>query len=337
MLRFTTLCLLAFFAVSCSQVATIQTQNKSALPSLLVSGDTSKTALHLSALNIQVTMAGNIATTTFDLTFYNPFDRVLEGSLEFPLADGQEICRYALEVNGHLREGVVVEKAKARVAFENTERRRIDPGLVEKTLGNNLKTRIYPIPAKGYKRVVIATEQVLEYTNSKLLYQLPIYAQQAIGHFSFSATVLASAEKPVAENNGPVNFSFKKADERWQASFAQNNFLANGTIAFAIVPAGEQAYTLLTEAYNGNTYFYLSAPMEGTLQHKPKPYTILVLWVISASAENRQTSKEQELLSKYISALNRVNVQLIPFNISPLAGRQFTITNGDASDVCYAI
>src|SRR4051812_33893381 len=131
----------------------------SAIPALHVTIDTGSVALQMSKLDIAVTVVGNIATTTFDITFYNALDKVLEGEFEFPLADRQNISRYALDMNGTLREGVVVEKAKARVAFENTVRRNIDPGLAEKTKGNNFRTRIYPIPAKGYKRVVIGIEQ----------------------------------------------------------------------------------------------------------------------------------------------------------------------------------
>src|SRR5215203_3363716 len=99
---------------------------------------------------------------------------VLEGEFDFPLLDGQSIWKYALEVNDTLREGVIVEKAKARVAYENTVRRNIDPGLVEKTKGNNFRTRIYPIPAKGFKRVIIGIEEVLSYRGYGYLYKLPL-------------------------------------------------------------------------------------------------------------------------------------------------------------------
>ena len=43
--------------------------------------------------------------------------------------------------NGKMRDGVVVEKEKARQTFEAVERQNIDPGILEKTKGNNYKTR----------------------------------------------------------------------------------------------------------------------------------------------------------------------------------------------------
>ena len=69
-----------------------------------------KKQLALSTLDVKVNITGNIATTTYDMLFYNPSSRVLEGELKFPLAENQEISRLALEMNGKLREGVVVDK-----------------------------------------------------------------------------------------------------------------------------------------------------------------------------------------------------------------------------------
>ena len=51
--------------------------------------------------------------------FTNPNPRIMAGELEFPIPDGAFVCGYALEVNGEMIPGVVCDKEKARVAFEN--------------------------------------------------------------------------------------------------------------------------------------------------------------------------------------------------------------------------
>ena len=79
--------------------------------------------LGLSALDINVSVMGNVATTTYDMLFYNPTASVLEGELSFPLGQGHDVSRFALDVNGKLREAVVVEKELGRVAFEQVVRR----------------------------------------------------------------------------------------------------------------------------------------------------------------------------------------------------------------------
>ena len=121
------------------------------LPSIMVKGKLKLIPIQLSELKVSTIIVGTVAITTMDMLFYNDSTRVLSGDLYFPLNEGQTVSRFALDVNGVLREGVVVEKAKARVAYERMIRRGVDPGLVELTKGNNFKTRIYPIPAKGFK------------------------------------------------------------------------------------------------------------------------------------------------------------------------------------------
>ena len=98
-------------------------------------------------LTIDVKVVANLAVTTISMNFHNDLDRVLEGRLNFPLGEGQTVSRFAMTVNGKLREGVVVEKAKGRQVFETIVRQGIDPGLLEWTKGNVFKARVYPIPA----------------------------------------------------------------------------------------------------------------------------------------------------------------------------------------------
>lgn len=84
-----------------------------------------------------------------NLTFTNPNARVMSGELEFPIPDGAFVCGYALEINGDMIPGVICEKEKARVAFENETRKRVDPGIVEHVKGNIWRTRIFPLNPKN--------------------------------------------------------------------------------------------------------------------------------------------------------------------------------------------
>lgn len=74
--------------------------------------------LEMTSLSIEVQIVGNVATTTYDMLFYNPMQSVLEGKFNFPLGENQNVVRLALEINGRLREAVVVEKELGRTAFE---------------------------------------------------------------------------------------------------------------------------------------------------------------------------------------------------------------------------
>src|SRR5687768_12780759 len=145
------------------------TVSQAQLPELTASDK--KTPILLQKLEVALKIIGNRSATTFTMTFYNPSDKVLEGSFVLPLPMGANVTRYALDMNGKLREAVPVEKEKATEVFESIEKRRIDPGLLEKTEGNVFRTRIYPLPARGERSIVVAYEQELSLAGgNELLY-----------------------------------------------------------------------------------------------------------------------------------------------------------------------
>ncbi|MEJ7912586.1 MAG: VIT domain-containing protein, partial [Chitinophagaceae bacterium] len=59
----------------------------------------------LKKLDVDVKIIGNRSATTFTMTFYNPSDKVLEGTFILPLPEGAAVTRYALDINGKMREG----------------------------------------------------------------------------------------------------------------------------------------------------------------------------------------------------------------------------------------
>lgn len=321
---------------SCAQVkkTTQRSTESNAMPLLRVANDSTAKDITVSSMVVDVSVAANIATTTFDMEFYNPNDRILEGEFEFPLTDGQHIIRYALDMEGKLREGVVVEKAKGRVAFENTIRMKIDPGLVEKTKGNNFRTRIYPLPANGTRHIVIAIEQILDYpAGNDLVYQLPLKTKQRIGKFSVKSTVYKTDLKPVMAEGQLPGFNFVKSKGGWQASFSQNDFVADNTIAFSMPHLIQNGATVLAENYNKETFFYVNSRMEPLLKKKTVPKTIGLFWDISGSSEKRDIEKEKLLLKEYLSTAGDVTVSLIPFHITTLPEEDFVISGGNSSSL----
>lgn len=153
--------------------------------------------LRMNYLDIDVKVMANLAVTTLTMNFHNDLDRVLEGKLQFPLGEGQTVSRFAMTVNGKLREGVVVEKAKGRQVFEDIVRRGIDPGLLELTKGNVFKARVYPILAKGDKKIVVAYEQELQDFGNGYLYNLPLDFPGRVDHFSINVEVANQQDPPL--------------------------------------------------------------------------------------------------------------------------------------------
>ena len=69
-------------------------------PSVMLK-DSSK--LKLVSLKVDVVITGNYAITTYDMKFYNELDRILEGELAFPLAEGQNCFGICYGCKWHLK------------------------------------------------------------------------------------------------------------------------------------------------------------------------------------------------------------------------------------------
>jgi tetratricopeptide (TPR) repeat protein len=75
---------------------------------------------------------------------------------------------------GQLQEARVVSREKALETYEDIVRVRIDPALLEYAGGNTFSARVFPIPAKGYNRVIIAYEELLPMVGDRAVYRFPL-------------------------------------------------------------------------------------------------------------------------------------------------------------------
>ncbi|MFZ1614124.1 MAG: VIT domain-containing protein, partial [Holophaga sp.] len=282
-------------------------------------------------LRIGVKVIGHVATTTWDLTVFNPQDRVLEGELVFPLGDGQTVTRFAMDVNGRLREGVVVEKAKGRKTFEEIVRRSVDPGLLEKTAGNTFKARVYPIPAKGYKRVVLAYEQELPDAGARgLLYQLPLAFTDKTATFGLRVEVLDQPEAPQTTSSPLANFAFKAVQRGFVAEEMRQDFIPSSPLT-VVIPRGEASDQVFVERRDGQAYFFVMVHPRLPREAKVLPKRLLIAWDASASARGRDVKRELDLLETYLKRLGTCQVSLVVFRNEAEPVRSFRIQGGDAA------
>ena len=302
------------------------TAQKSVVPEVKVVNERNANPMMLQDLSIDILVIGQTAVTTMEMTFYNPNTRVMEGEFQFPLADGQQVSRFALDINGKMREGVVVDKALGRKAFEEIVRRGIDPGLLEKTEGNNFKARVYPMPAKGTRRVLIAFEQELHERDGQDYYFLPITANTTLKNFKVRTEVVSRFVKADIQNS--LQLDFKQARNSYISEVSQQNFTLNQNIALTF-PKIEKPQSI--SATKGNkTYCYGNIAL-ATAQpkNKPIPTEIGILWDASHSASNRDRAKEFAFLDAYFKALKNVKVVLSSFNIHTDKTLTFEVKNGN--------
>ena len=163
--------------------------------------------LRLASHEVSVRVQENLARTQITETFENPTGHTLEGVYRFPLPAGARISRLALYVDDRLEEGTVVERGRAnkiwrgviRQATPSRLRKRReefiwvpgpwkDPALLQWRQGNQFELRIYPIPARGKRTVILSYTEILAPTarGRRYVYPLPDgrNSQVRVGRFS---------------------------------------------------------------------------------------------------------------------------------------------------------
>ena len=296
----------------------------------------------LEDVSISVRMHGFLARTRIDLRFHNPNARVLEGEFVFPLGPGQTISGYALEVNGQMREGVVVPKETARVAFEETSRQRIDPGLVELTRGNVFRTRLYPIPANADKRIALEFEQVMDDAGDHWRYLLPLQFRTPVKKFSVVAEApMESAAPPIASDSPDAGLRFEQAATLWRAELVRENVTPQRELSFRVPKQpGESAVLEAPDALEPAERAVLARIDTGrpdNLVAPPAPRRVAIFYDASGSARDRDLSRERAALEAWLGKLDATDVTLIPFRDAADAAQRFTVRKGDAGALLAAI
>lgn len=157
-------------------------------------GDTKEKdrAVRLAKHAVKVRIVDLVARTEVDETFTNDTDEELEGIFRFPLPPGAQIEDLALEVDGELVHGAFVDRDKGaaiwRGVIQNAApkqprpREEIiwvpgpwrDPALLEWQRGGRFELRIFPIPRRGSRRVVLTYTQAVEQSGGVRRFTYPL-------------------------------------------------------------------------------------------------------------------------------------------------------------------
>ena len=148
--------------------------------------------------HVEVEIDNQVATTKVDQVFINENDRDLEGIYIFPIPEGASISDFAMYVDGERVSSEVLEKKKARKIYEDIVRRMKDPALLEYMGRGAFKASVYPIPARGEKRIQLEYSEMLKYDSGLCKYVYPLNTEK------FSA-------KPISSVSVSVKLKSKKA------------------------------------------------------------------------------------------------------------------------------
>jgi Ca-activated chloride channel family protein len=280
--------------------------------------------IRLQALKVDVEVSAGVAETRVQMEFFNPNGRILEGKLQFPLASGQIVSGFALDVDGELRDAVPVEKARAQQIFEDIVRRRVDPGLLQTTLGNNYELRIYPL-APGKTRTVVL--RLVEPAATRL--SLPLAYAKTVDRFELSLRYASAATRPQIVSSNPLGLAFER-DPR-------GGFVARRSFDGAALPgdplvvqvAAANAVEITTEQRDGDIFFTLDLAVSRQSAPRPLPRQVQIVWDASGSGAGRQHDRELALLDAYFKRAGTIVVTLVRVADVALPSERFLVKNGE--------
>lgn len=289
--------------------------------------------VNLEKLDIKVKIAGNISTTVMTMVFRSNSNRILEGRLTFPLPEGVSVSGYALDINGKLRNAVPVEKEKAKEVFESIERRRIDPGILEKVEGNNFRTRIYPIMPNSTRTVQITYHQELKKIGGNLQYFLPLDFEKVIPEFNLKTSVFENFITPQLEEKPNGEFDFVKNRNVWTAETKKINYKSTGNLKVKLPKSEDKNAVVMQNASDNHFYFLANVNINSVSRAKNLPSKIGLIWDNSLSAKKANHEKEFELLDEYFKAVQNISVKVAYLNNDFEEGKTFSIKNGNWEDL----
>ncbi|MDR6966340.1 TonB-dependent SusC/RagA subfamily outer membrane receptor [Flavobacterium arsenatis] len=301
-------------------------------PEFTVKGEGSE-KVRMSQLLVNVKVVGNIAYTTAEMHFFNSSNRQMEAELIFPLPENVSVSRYAIDINGKMREAVPVNKNKGKQVFEAIEHRRVDPGLLEKVDGNNFRTRIYPLMPNGERIVIIGYEEELSgFDKNNLAYQLVSRYPKKLDKFEMNIVVLGSVSSPTVAENAGEEISFSKWNQSFQASVKKENYQPSEQLLFKI-PIQENVPSMVMQNVGNQHYFYGNTFIDGNKIAKKQPNSIGLIWDNSLSAKTRDLKKELNLLDAYFQKIKNTKVTLYLLNYTFEKQKEYVISNGNWAEL----
>jgi len=153
---------------------------------------TSSTGAGLSLVSVtgRAILDDPLAFTELHLVFENPENRVIEGNFSIVLPQGAAISRFAMKNEQGYQEGEVVERKRAHAAYEDFLHRRQDPALLEQNAGNEFTARVFPIPARGRKELIVSYQQEVTPASP---YVLPLRGLPRVGSIDIEAHLAGHA------------------------------------------------------------------------------------------------------------------------------------------------
>jgi len=272
---------------------------------------------------VNITIDNQVAQTKIDQVFRNEANREIEGTYLFPLPVGAVVSAFSMYVGNKELEGRILKKDEARKIYEDIVRKRKDPGLLEYVDRNTIHAKIYPIPARGEKRVKVDYSEILNMDSSicRYVYTLDTerFSNKPLEEVVITVDIHSKAPiKNVYSPTHNIGLS-RKSDYHVQASYEASDVKPDEDfILYYTVSNDDIGVNLLTYRKSGENGFYLlmaSPKVNLGREQLGKKNVFFVLDTSGSMRANNKIGQAKDALKFCLNSLNEKDqFNIIAFN-----------------------
>ena len=130
-------------------------------------------AVTIAAVDAQVIIREQIATTTLDIHLENPTRRGLEAELIMPVPDGAVVKGFAFDGPAQEPTAKVLPRDEARRIYDRIVAQVRDPALLEFIGYNLVRSSVFPVESRGSQTIQLTYEHLLPADGGRVDYILP--------------------------------------------------------------------------------------------------------------------------------------------------------------------
>ena len=293
--------------------------------------------------HVTVTVENQVAHTEIDQVFLNDTDLdSIEAMYVFPLPEGATFTNFTLYVDGEPMTAEVLDADSARNYYESIVRRHLDPALLEYIGTNTFRARIWPIRARGERRVQISYDEILEYDNGLIRYLYPLNTEK----FSYKPLesviirITLSSPVPVKSIYSPSHtITVQKEDDNHAEILYEDENVTPDTdfLLYYTVSDDEISMNCITYREPGEDGFYLllAAPKVEVDTDELIQKRMIFILDRSGSMSGTKIDQAKEALKFCINNLNSGDLfNIIDFSsdIESLSNQPLTSESGQISE-----
>ncbi|MEW6685594.1 MAG: VIT domain-containing protein [Candidatus Edwardsbacteria bacterium] len=279
-------------------------------------------ALSIKYHKVEINIDDQVARTRVDQVFLNPSPRDLEATYIFPIPEGASVSKFSMYTGDEELRGEILDKNEARKIYEDIVRRKKDPALLEYVGRDMFKARVYPVPARGEKRIRLDYSQILKMDGNLCEYRYSLntekFSAEPIEEVRLRISLTSTSRiKSVYSPTHDVQVN-RQSDHSVEIEYAEKETKPDKDfILYYTVSDEDLGLNLLTYRESGEKGFFIAMISPGTEFQEIKVSHKDILFVLdhSGSMRGEKLAQAKEALLSCLDGLNAGDrFNLIVFN-----------------------